>query len=158
MFDWDAFLVRLGAYPPDWHRLLPPCPSERVREAEKQCGKLPVTLKEMFTRFNGAQLFCSPNPCVSIFRISTSPPPPPFEWAPEWCIDAFTPKWRASGSDRERDWAIAMTNYGGLILLDQDGTIKEWDTAVSTWLVNKVPFSKWIEKQIKEGEIVMAEC
>jgi hypothetical protein len=157
MFDWDVLLVRLRAYPSHLHRFLPPCPPERIEAVEKELGKLPTTLKEMLGRFNGAELFCSAGPSVTIFRISTIPPLPPLEWAPEWCIDAFTPKWRAVGSNRQRDWAIAMTNYGGLILLDGDGTIKEWDTGQSIWLVRNLPFSEWIEKEIHEGEIMIEE-
>src|SRR5437899_892990 len=122
MFDWDAFLVRLRAYPAHFHRILPPCPGERIEAVEKELRELPPTLKEMLRRFNGVELFISGSPLVSLFRISTIPPLPPLEWAPEWCIDTFTRKWRAAGSNRQGDWAIAITNYGGLILLDADGT------------------------------------
>lgn len=154
MFDWDAFLVRLQAYPSHFHHFLPPCPGERIEAVEKDLGKLPATLKAMLKCFNGAELFLR---SFSLFRISTVPPLPPFEWAPEWCIDAFTPKWRAAGSNRQGDWAIAMTNYGGLVLLDANETIKEWDTGQSTWLVKNLPFGEWIEKVIREGEVIMAE-
>ena len=156
MFDWDAFVARLRAYPAGVHQLLPPCPDDRVRAVEKELGKLPETLEEMLKRFNGANLFISAG-LLSLFRISTIPPLPPLEWAPQWCIDKFTPQWRAAGSNRQGDWAIAMTNYGGLVLLDADGTVKEWDTGESRWLSKNMPLGEWIEKMMSEGEVIMAD-
>jgi len=161
MFDWDAFLVRLHAYPSHFHRILPPCPEERIEAVEKQLGKLPTSVMSMLRRFNGAKLFLSAGPSFSLFGISDVPPLPPLpllEWAPEWCIDKLTPKWRGAGSGRQGDWAIAMTNYGGLILLDWNESIKEWDTAQSTWLSQNLSFGEWIEKVISEGEVIMAEA
>jgi hypothetical protein len=157
MFDWDALLVRLRAYPPNTHRTLPACPGERIDAVEKELGKLPTTLKEMLARFNGAELFICGSPLVSVFRISTIPALPRLEWAPDWCIDVFTRKWRTGGSNRQGDWAIGMTNYGGLVLLSADDTIKEWDTGQSVWLSKNVPFGEWIEKVVSEGETMMAE-
>lgn len=154
MFDWGALLVRLQAYPPHFHRILPPCPGERIEAVEKELGKLPTTLKAMLRHFNGAKLF---DASFSLFGISLIPPLPPLEWAPEWCVDKFTRKWRAAGSGRQGDWAIAMTNYGGLILLNGNERIKEWDTSQSTWLLKDLPVGEWIEKVISEGEVIMAE-
>jgi hypothetical protein len=131
IFDWDAFVIRLRTYPSGFHRVLPPCPADRVQNVVVELGKLPQMLGEMLARLNGAQLFCAPNPSVTLFGLTPNPPLPPFEWAPEWCIDTFTPKWRAAGTSRESDWAIAMTIYGGLILVDADETVKEWDTISS---------------------------
>jgi hypothetical protein len=155
--DWDAFLVRLGAYPTGLHGVLPPCPDERIEAVEKEIGTLPTTLKEMLRRFNGAELFRCPDPFVSLFRISSIPPLPPLEWAPEWCVDTFTRRWRAAGCDRQEDWAIAMTNYGGLVLLCASGTVKEWDTGESRWLVRDMDLREWLDKIVSEGEIIMAE-
>jgi hypothetical protein len=157
MFDWDAFLVRLRAHSFHFHRFLPPCPGERIEAVETEFGKLPPTLAEMLKRFNGAELFIAGIPLVSFFRISTIPPLPPLEWAPEWCIDNFTAQWRSAGSNRQDDWAIAMTNYGGLILLDADGTVKEWDTGESRWLFKNVPLQEWMERMMSEGDAIMAE-
>jgi hypothetical protein len=154
MYDWDAFLVRMRAYPTHSHQFLAPCPSERIRAVEDELGKLPAALKAMMERFNGAELFLH---SFSLFRISTTPPLSPLDWSPEWCIDKFTPRWRAAGSNREHDWAIAMTNYGGLILLNGSETVMEWDTGQSIWLLRNLPVSEWIEKVIREGEQIMSE-
>src|SRR4029077_18086242 len=124
---------------------------------EKKLGKCPATLKELLTHFSGAELFISGIPLLTFFRISNDPPLSHLEWAPEWHIDQFTVKWRAAGSERKNDWAIAMTNYGGLILLDKDETVTEWDTGEARWLVKDLPFDEWIEKIMKEGEAIMAE-
>jgi hypothetical protein len=157
MFDWDAFVVRLRSYPSNFHRILPPCPDERIEAVEKEIGKMPPTLEEMLKRFNGAKLFISGIPLVRLFRISTIPPLLPLEWAPEWCIDTFTRKWRAADSNRQGDWTIAMTNYGGLVLLDADETVKEWDIGESKWLSKSLPLAEWIDKMMGEGEAIMAE-
>lgn len=157
MFDWDAFVTRLRSYSPGWHRLLSPCPADRIEYIEKELGKLPLTLAGMLKRFNGAELFISGSPLVSFFRISSVPPLPPLEWAPEWCIDSFTAEWRKSGSDRQGHWAIAMTGYGGLVLLDGDGTVNEWDTAENKWSSQRVPLEDWIETVLAEGDVVIAE-
>jgi hypothetical protein len=156
-FDWDAFLGRLRAYPPEFHRVLPPCSAERIEAVEKELGRLPQTLKEMLKHLNGAELFIVGLPYLSLFGISTIPLLPPFEWSTGWYIDTFTPKWRATGSGRQNDWAIAMTNYGGLILVDGDETVKEWDTGESRWLCERLPFHKWIEKVMSEGDVTTAE-
>jgi hypothetical protein len=157
MFDWDALLVRLRADPPHFHRVLSAASGKRIEAVERDLGKLPSILKEMLSRINGAKLFNCGIPVVTLFRISTVSPPPALEWSPEWCIDTFTPKWRAAGSNRQDDWAMAMTNYGGLVLLGADGMVKEWDTSESRWLLRDLAFDEWIEKMISEGKAVMAE-
>lgn len=50
-----------------------------------------------------------------------------------------------------------MTNYGGLVLLDDDGSVKEWDTGESKWVAERQPLEQWIEKMMSEGEAIMAE-
>jgi hypothetical protein len=157
MFDWDAFVLRLKKYPPHYHQLLPPCPPDRIEAVERELGQLPVALRDMVSHFNGGELFLSAGPTFSLFRISTFPPLPPFEWAPEWCIDVLTPRWRTAGINRSYDWAMGITNYGGLILLDDKENVKEWDTSQGSWLVKNLPLGDWIEKIISEGETVMAE-
>jgi hypothetical protein len=124
---------------------------------EKELGELPAILKEMLKRINGAKLFDMGLSLVRLFGISTIPPLPPLEWSPEWCIDRFTPRWREAGLNREADWAIGMTNYGGLILLDANEAIKEWDTGETRWLLRNVPFDEWIEKIMSEGVETMAD-
>jgi hypothetical protein len=157
MFNWDAFLVRLRTYPSRIHRFLPPCPDEQIRAVEKHLGPVPVTLEAMLNRFNGAKLFINAGPFISLFGISTDLPSSPFEWSAEWCIDTFTPRWRAAGPNRQNDWTIAMTNYGGLILLDGGETISEWDTGQSMWLSKNLPLSEWIESIINDGEAMIAD-
>ena len=157
MYDWKAFSLRLREHPGFFHRLLPPCQKEQIESFGRKLGSLPDTLKEMLSNFNGAELFISGSPLVSFFRISSTPPLPPLEWAPEWCIDSITREWRDAGDNRNGVWAIAMTNYGGLILLDADEFISEWDTGEGRWVLEKQSLEQWIEKLICEGEKVMAE-
>lgn len=157
MFDWNAFLSRLRTYPTGLHRILAACPSDRVEAAEEQLGSLPDSLEAMVTRFNGAELFIIGLPLVTLLRISSVPPLSPIEWAPRWSIEELTTEWRAGGNDRNNDWAIAMTNYGGLVLLNGKGTIQEWDTGGGSWVVRDVPFADWIEGIMNEGDSLMSE-
>ena len=119
--NWANILERLQAYPPCVNRVLSPCPEGRIGDVQAELGKFPEDLADMLKYFNGAELFTCTGPLVSIFMVSTLPPLPPLEWAPDWCIDKYTPKWRSSGADRERDWAIGMMNYGGLIVVTKGG-------------------------------------
>jgi hypothetical protein len=50
-----------------------------------------------------------------------------------------------------------MTNYGGLILLRPDGTIREWGTTERRWLIEDLPFGEWLDKAMREGEAIAAE-
>jgi hypothetical protein len=124
---------------------------------EKEFGKLPSTLREMLERFNGAELFLSGGPFVTLFRISSIPPLPALEWAPDWCVDSITRRWRAQGSNRAGDWAIAMTNDDGLVLLCADETVNEWDTAQCILSSKNVPFEEWMANLTDEGRALIAE-
>jgi hypothetical protein len=119
-------------------------PHVRIAVAEKQFGTMPAIAREMLQHFNGAELF-------------VVPPLPPLEWGEDWYIDKLTPAWRASGLNRDRDWAVAMMNYGGLILFNESRGISEWDTGESRWLLENMAFGDWIEKVIADGETMMAE-
>jgi len=156
-FDWDTLADRLRTYPPSYHQFLAPCPHHRITAVEEEIGHMPVVLRQMLEHFNGAKLFIATGPMLRVFGLSTIPPLPPLEWGEDWYIDKFTPKWRASGPNRNGDWAIGMTNYGGLLLFSESRGIKEWDTGESRWLFADMPFDEWIEKVIKDGEVMMAE-
>jgi len=157
MLDWDEFVARLRMQAHGLHRLLEPCPEDRIQSVQKEFGELPLILATMVRRFNGSELFIVGGPLVTLLGISTVPPPPPLEWAPEWYIDKLTAKWRAEGRRRDADWAIAMTNYGGLVLLDSNGSVKEWDTADGRWLSKDRPFKDWIEGIMREGETMVRQ-
>lgn len=156
-FDWDILLTRLCTYPSNYHQVLPPCPNDRVAIVEQQIGTMPQTLKEMFERFNGAEFFIAGLPLLTLFRISTVPSVPSLEWGENWYVDKLTPKWRAASSNRDRDWAIGMMNYGGLILFDEFRGVKEWDVGEGRWLLRDIHFFDWIEKVMSAGELMMTE-
>ncbi len=154
--DWDGVLTRLRSYPARVHKILPRCPEERIKAVEEQLGALPGSLSDMLAHFNGARLFINGGPLVSIFGISLIPPLPPLEWAPDWNIDRFSTIWR-SVRNQQNDWAIAMMNYGGLILLDAESTTKEWDTAQNTWGPREWTFPEWIEEILCEGDAFLKD-
>jgi hypothetical protein len=118
---------------------------------------MPNALIEMLKLFNGAELFVKSGPMVTIFCISANPPLPPFEWAEDWYVDKFTPAWRSAEQGGQTDWAIAMMNYGGLIILGQDGTVREWDTSQRTWEPKTWKFGEWVDDVLRNGESYMQE-
>jgi len=105
----------------------------------------------MLRQFNGAQLFVRHGPLITLFGISPEPPLGPFEWAEDWWIDKFTPTWRRV-FNRDRDWAIAMTNYGGLSILCNDGEVREWDTSQRDWGATESDLATWIKRVLIEGD------
>src|SRR5580704_15904853 len=92
--DWANVLARLNAYPAGTHKFLPPCPEEKIEAVQMDLGKMPEELASMLRHFSGAHLFDRTGPLISLFGITPASPLPPFEWAPDWCIDKYTPEWR----------------------------------------------------------------
>jgi hypothetical protein len=155
---WDEILRRLGSYPPGVQRLLPPCSEQRLREVQSELGRLPSGVTEMLRRFNGGKLFVHGIQLVSIFRVSPLPVPPSLEWAEDWCIDKYTPHWRAAGESRQNDWAVAMMNYGGLVIVGGDRRVREWDTAQRMWAPRSFDsFDEWFEEILREGDAYLKE-
>jgi hypothetical protein len=155
--NWGSLTDRLREYPANYHHFLAPCPHDRIASAERQLGTVPAILKKMLQHFNGAELFIAAAPLLTLFGMTAAPPLSSLEWGEDWYIDKFTPAWRASGPDRDNDWAIGMKNYGGLILFNESQGISEWDTSERRWLLDKILFGDWIEEILAEGETMMAE-
>lgn len=154
--NWERVLGELRRYPSGVNRLRPPCPEDRLAAAQSILSGMPVDIVEMLRRFNGAKLFINGIQLVVIFGIYVDPPPSPLEWAPNWYIDRFTKKWFSSESQSE-DLVIAMTNYGGLIVIDKSGKVREWDTQQKIWTSKKRSFDEWIEEMLHTGEQYMKE-
>jgi hypothetical protein len=154
--DWRAFVDRLHKHPSGYHQFLSPCRHDEIAAVEEKLGSLPTTLREMLEHFNGAELFIGAGPMLTLFPISTIPSRS-LEWGDDWYIDKLSRLWRERGPNRNDDWAIGMTNYGGLILFNESRGVKEWDTSETRWLLEDIPFSEWIEKVISDGDAMMAE-
>jgi hypothetical protein len=154
--DWEMFLSRLEKYPVGTHEILPACPKDRIQAIQVEYGQMPSELVSMLRHFNGAQLFNKTCHMISIFPVSTIPPLPPLRWSPAWQIENYTSRWRSCGSGRN-EWAIAMMNYGGLILLDPAGNTKEWDTAEGNWIGRNLTLYDWIEDLFTQGDKYLAE-
>jgi hypothetical protein len=157
--NWADVLHKLESYAPGVHRIRPPCARSRIAATERHLGKLPSELLSMLEHFNGARLFDKGHGAsAALFGISEDPPLDPFDWAEDWWVDKFTPLWRgAVGPNRQNDWAIAMMNYGELILLNGQGTIRKWDTSQQQWDPGSLSFEQWLEDQLREGEAFMNE-
>jgi hypothetical protein len=91
--NWVSVLDRLRIYPPGAHKFLPSCPMERIDAVQTDLGGIPEDIVAMLKHFNGAKLFVNSGPLVRMFGISTLPPLPPLEWAPDWCIDKLCPRY-----------------------------------------------------------------
>jgi hypothetical protein len=152
--NWEEILRRFATYPPGVQELRPPCSEEKLREVQSRLGELPSGVIDMLRHFDGANLFCTIAASITIFPASGVPPLPRFEWAEGWYIDEFTLRWRAAkGDDRENDWAIAMTNYGGVTIVRPDGRVREWDTAQRAWDPRTFDnFDLWFEMLLREGD------
>ena len=155
--NWEKAVERLRAYPAGVHRLLPPCPEGRLEAVQSQLGKMPEELVDMLCQFDGAELFNKTGPFITLFGITPPEPLDPFEWAPDWYIDKYTPEWRRASPGRDREWAIAMKCYGALAILNEDCVIREWETSLAAWSSIASPFSAWFEDLLKEGEAFLAE-
>ncbi len=154
--DWTEFLNRLHAYPPDIVTIRPPCSPVRVVTVEKEFEELPRALIDLVCCFNGAKLFRHCGALLRIFGISEDQPLSKFEWAEDWYIDKFTPKWRAAGAGRDSQFAIGMKNYGGVILFE-NGLIKEWDTAQREWSSSSYKLDDWLEIVLRDGDNFLRE-
>jgi hypothetical protein len=153
--DWEKVLDRLAQYPPETHRFLPPCSEQRMVEVTAELGEIPEQIKDMLHKFNGAELFIRNGPMITLFGISPVPPLAEVEWAQDWWIDKFTPAWRAA-FHREKDWAIAISNYDGLTVLDDESRVREWDRGAHRWGPTDPDLGAWIERILKEGEEYMS--
>jgi hypothetical protein len=45
-----------------------------------------------------------------------------------------------------------MMNYGGLLLVDKHGMVKEWDTAQQKWSPGARGVDRWIEHVLDDGD------
>jgi len=151
--DWKDVTRRLHSYPTGVIRLLPPCSQRRFSLAESQLGPIPSELIGMLRIFNGAELFIKALPLVTLFGLSCGERPDS-DWAPGWYVDKVTPEWRAL-TKNARHWVIGMMNYGGLIILSDDGLVREWDTATNGWNTESWYFYEWIETTLREGDEYM---
>jgi hypothetical protein len=157
--DWENIQNRLRSYPYGVHEIRCPCSQERLKATQLYLGNLPESIIEMVRHFNGARLFIAKNgggEMLTVFGISDDPPLSSVEWASDWYIDKFTPRWRAAGSGRNSQFAIGMTNYGGVILYE-NGVISEWDTAERHWAQPKYSLGEWFERILTEGDTYLRE-
>jgi len=146
MIDWDGILQKLRSFPSQTQNLRLPCVQERVMEEEVRLGQMPNDLAEMLRRFNGGELYIDAIPLITILGLSL----PSDDVTSDWFIDRLTPQWR-SGAGQSTDWAIGMTNYGGMVILEQDSLVSEWDTSQQKWMADRYPFNQWVEKIMEEG-------
>ena len=154
--DWDSVLTRLRSYPRGTHNILPPCDTERITVVEPLLGRLPGPLVNMLHHFNGAELFIKSGPFVTVFGISPIVPVSELEWCRDWYIDVMAPEWRAAGGPAN-SLPIAVRNYGGLQILDEDSNVREWDTAIGAWSPGTLNMATWIEVILKDGDEFLNE-
>ncbi len=150
--DWEEVLTRLSAYPTGVHNIMPAVSNERLAAVEAKFGTVPSQLRTMLATFNGAELFVGALPLITFFGVSSKPPLSPMEWAPDWYVDVFTSIWRNAGTAREHDWPIAMMNDGTLIVMNEVGHVKLWDSESQQWGPQDLSFLEWFWTLLNEGD------
>ena len=73
-----------------------------------------------------------------------------------WSIRTFTNHFRKQ-TLRASEWVIGISCDGLLIVLDDDESIKEWDTNTKEWNGNPMPLSAWLNKLVEEGTRFLAK-
>jgi hypothetical protein len=53
---------------------------------------------------------------------------------------------------------IAVTNYGGLSILEQNSIVTEWDSSQQKWAADRYSFNEWVEKVLEEGAAYLEEA
>jgi hypothetical protein len=149
MVDWDKFLNELKSFPSNVYNLRPPCSLSRLGEAELHFGNFPIDLSEMLKHFNGGELFIRTGPLITLFGLFQHSEKTEFAWY-DWYIDIWTPKWRLE-MKRPEDWVIGMTNYGGVVILNNELLIGEWDSNEHQFMDKWFTYIEWIEKILSDG-------
>jgi hypothetical protein len=152
MVDWELFVKRLQPGFDYSHQLHPPCPAERIGQINRELGALPTEVDNMLRIFNGGEIFVNPMPSVTIFGLSLPGDRRDFDWF----IDRYTPAWR-SAKNRPQDWILAMTSYGGLLVMEQDLTVRQWDTARHAWDGLPMSYEDWLDATVRECNISVNE-
>jgi hypothetical protein len=148
--EWNAFWDRISSSLPGTHSVKPPAPASRLQDIQRELGEFPEELLEMLAYCNGAELFISAIPLVTLFGISPLVPVPTLQWASDWYVDRFTPAWRGH-SGCAADWAIAMTSYGALVVLRDGDGLREWDCNERRWLGPQRPIGDWLSAILHDG-------
>ena len=152
--NWGNFLIAAGEFR---HQVFPSCPDSRIQDVQASLGLMPKVLIDMLKTFNGGKFYIDRIPLITIFGISPLSPEAASDPGTEWHIDQFAPKWRISAGGREKDWPIAMTNYGGLIILQENERVREWDTGQGKWSSESTRLEDWINRALSEGKLYMAD-
>lgn len=146
----EEFFRSIGRDPAGWHKLYPGASSQRIDSLVQRVGRIPAFLNLVAKKSDGAELFIAGLPYVTLFMTSGTPTISSMDWNPEWCVDAFTEKWRERNRGSEAI-AFGITNYGGLFLTDSSGRISEWDTAEGRLLEADILPAEWFRRLLVEG-------
>lgn len=151
MVTWDSFIRRIQRDAAS-HRLKAPCPPERILQVSEELRGMPPCIHSMLNSFNGGKLFARAMPMVTLFGLSTTTD----SGAVDWFIDVWTPKWRAADGATD-DWVFGITNYGGVLVIRSDNSVRQWDGAARRWEGDSVPLNVWTEQILLEGEKYMTD-
>lgn len=152
MVDWGKFMRNLKAAAPGVHNLRPPCPSDRIRDAEEHLGPMPGDLKRMLEVFNGAELFVAGMPFMTLLGLSLPSDPPDLDWF----IDRYTPAWRSFAA-RPKDFVVGIPCYGAVIVLGPDLVVREWDKGEGQWSGKVLTYPEWVQDVLTEGAAFLTE-
>jgi len=140
--DWKRILEQLAAFPGGTNILFPPCDDEQFRMIDTNIVNLPATLREMFSHFNGAELFVNAIPFVTLFGTDVP--------TAKCNLITMNSNWQVSCGDSS-SVSFGMTNYGSILILGVDDCVREWDGQVGRFSDNDVMFDTWIDEIIRDG-------
>lgn len=150
---WNDMFARLRLAPHGQHQIYPAANLGQIEQLENRLGSLTKNLRSMLAEVNGAELFISGLPLVTLFPVTATADLQKIGWPKDWYIDEMTAWWRGNGhTDRSTDWALGIMNYGGLILQERPDEFSEWDTAHAGWIQRHVSMSDWIDSVLTQGK------
>lgn len=147
MCDWERVMERLRSYSPGVNVLRDGCNADRIAQISSELGSVPPQLRELLRHFNGAELFVDAIPLVTLLGIPLASD----RGGAGRFIDHYTQSWRRE-YQRPHDWVIGIKNYGALIVLSDDGLVREWEPTSRAWGNGPWRFEEWIETLLVDGD------
>jgi len=154
-FSWHEFMIRLKACDCT-HNFMSPISEYILLHKINEFYSQNSSLREMYNLFNGAELFLTSGPFITLFPFCNSGEHDPLTWAQEWYNETYSKKWRTTPPSLENDYVIGTTNYDGLIVFNDDH-ISEWDVSQNAWLYRNLTLFDWSQRVISDGILNVLE-
>ena len=148
MEPWTVLKKGL-ALPAACHNVNEPCSRLDIDGLAGSLGPLPESLRQLLSAFDGAELFIDAIPLVTFFGSGVSRP----HSIPD--LRTNTTTWRSSRSSSS-EWVFGAMSYGGYLVIDTIGTIREWDSAQHAWFGESFSSDQLVQRLLAEGPSYLA--